>query len=222
GLTDLELDTADALLAGDIGVPQQLFERRVQEAARGVVTTHRGAMAAEQTRQGKAAATRLEIPQGNIESADGLGRQPAAADRGASPAQLVPESGDIAGVLADQVRCHFQSMGELTWTARALGIAETQAAVAIARLDLGNQDGDLGHRLLPAGQHLSIADRVGQRQGYRTQAQPGNAIVIGAWGGVISHDFFLVMNSAPCGPPKMDNPSQIKMIAQSFKHRNDL
>jgi hypothetical protein len=54
--------------------------------------------------------------------------------------------------------------------------------MAVTGFDLSDQDGDLGHRLLPAGEHLGIADRVGQWQGYRTQAQPGNAVIVGAWG----------------------------------------
>ncbi|MCY1526059.1 hypothetical protein D9M68_610620 [compost metagenome] len=187
-LADLEFDAADALLAGAIGVLQQLIERRVQKAAGGVVATHRITLGAEQACQGQAGAARLEVPQGDVEGADGLGRQTAAPHRGAGPAQFVPQLGDIAGVLADQVRRHLQSMGELPGTAGALGIAEPQAPMTIAGFDLGDQDGDLGHRLLPAGEHLGIADRIGQRQCHRAQAQPGDAVVVGAGdGGLVVH-----------------------------------
>jgi len=67
-------------------------------------------------------------------------------------------------------------MGKLPRPAGALGVAEAQAGVAIGRLHLGEQHRDLGHRLLPAGQHLGVADRRGQRQGARRDAQPGDAV----------------------------------------------
>lgn len=47
-------DAADALLARQVGVDQQLVQRHVQEAAGGVVAAHRVALGAEQTRQRQA------------------------------------------------------------------------------------------------------------------------------------------------------------------------
>ncbi len=90
GLADLELDAADALVPGNLGVLQQLLERRMQKAAGGVVAAHRVALGTEQTRQRQPGPARLEIPQRHVEGTDGLGRQPAAPHRCAGPAQLVP------------------------------------------------------------------------------------------------------------------------------------
>ena len=86
------------------GVDQQLLQRRVQEAARGVVAGHRVAVRAQQLGQRQAGAPRLQVVQRHVEGADGLRRQAAAAHRGAGPAQLVPQPGDVARVFADQRR----------------------------------------------------------------------------------------------------------------------
>lgn len=178
GWPTLSFDAADALLARHIGVLHQLIQRRVQKAARGVVTAHRVALGTEQTPQRQPCTTCLEVPQRHVEGADRLGRQAAAAHRSACPAQLVPQLGDIAGVLVYQIGRHLQGMGELPRAAGALGVAETQPVVTITGFDFGDQDCDLGHRLLPAGEHLRIADRVGQRQDHRAQAQPGDTVIV--------------------------------------------
>ncbi|MNH33396.1 hypothetical protein D3C79_939080 [compost metagenome] len=72
-------------------------------------------------------------------------------------------------------------MGELARATGALGVAEAQAFVAVFGFDLGEQDGDLGHRFLPAGEDFGIADRVGQGQEDRGHFDVGNAVVVGGW-----------------------------------------
>nr|GFD37407.1 hypothetical protein [Tanacetum cinerariifolium] len=99
GLTDLELDPTDALLPGHVGVVHQLFQRCVQEATRGVVTAHGIAVRAQETGQRQVGAFGLEVPERHVKRANRLGRQTAAANGGACPAQLGPQLGDVAGIL---------------------------------------------------------------------------------------------------------------------------
>ena len=42
--------------------------------------------------------------------------------------------------------------------AGAIGVGEPDSAVAVGGLDLGEQEVHLGHRLLPSGEHLGVAD----------------------------------------------------------------
>ena len=42
--------------------------------------------------------------------------------------------------------------------------------------DLGEQERDLGHRLLPPGEHLGVADRSGQRQHDRGELHRGDPV----------------------------------------------
>ena len=77
---------------------------------------------------------------------------------------------------ADERRRDLLRMRELAGTAGALGVAEAHTFCAILRLDLDEQDGDFGHRLLAAGQHLGVADRVGQRQRAGRHPDPGDRI----------------------------------------------
>jgi hypothetical protein len=113
GLADLELDAADAALDRCRGVDEQLLERRVQEAARGVVAADRVAVGAEQLGERQAGAPGLQVVEGDVEGTDRLRRQAAAADRGAGPAELVPQLGDVARVLAEQRRRDLLRMREL-------------------------------------------------------------------------------------------------------------
>ncbi len=175
-LADLQLDAADAAFHRGRGVDQQLIERRMQEAARGVVAAHRIALRAEQLGQRQARAARLQVPQRDVEGADRLRRHAAAPDRGAGPAQLVPQPRDIAGVFAEQRRRQLAGVGVLAGTAGALRIAEAHSLAAVRRRDFGEQDRDLGHRLLAARQHLGVADRGGQRQIATGQTDPGDAV----------------------------------------------
>ena len=133
GLADLELDAADAALDRGRGVHQQLLERRVQEAARGVVAADRVAVGAEQLGQRQPGALGLQVVQGHVEGADRLRRHAAAADRRARPAQLVPELGDVARVFADQRRRDLLGVRELAGAAGALRVAEAQAFMAVRR-----------------------------------------------------------------------------------------
>ena len=69
-----------------------------------------------------------------------------------------------AGVFETMVRFSASGMRELAWAASALGVTKAQALVAVLGFDFREQHGNFGHRLLPAGEHLGVADRVGQRQ----------------------------------------------------------
>ena len=68
-------------------------------------------------------------------------------------------------------------MGKLTRAAGTLGVAETQAFVALRGFNLHKQHGDFGHGLLPAGQHFGVADGVGQGQVAGGHLNPGDAVV---------------------------------------------
>ncbi len=83
---------------------------------------------------------------------------------GSGPGELVPGLRDIARILAEKSRCDLTGMGELPRPPGSLGIADPEAAMTVAGLDLAEQDRDLGHRLLAAGQHLGVADRRLERQ----------------------------------------------------------
>jgi hypothetical protein len=104
GLPDLQLDAADAALDRGRGIDEQLVEGRVQEAARCVVAGDRITISAEQLGQRQAGALCLQVVERDVEGADRLCRQAAAADRCASPAQLVPQLRDVARILAEQRR----------------------------------------------------------------------------------------------------------------------
>ncbi|MNL14652.1 hypothetical protein D3C87_1356030 [compost metagenome] len=175
-LAHLELDAADAALDGCRRVDLELVQRGVQEAARGVVAAHGVPVGAQQLGQREPGALRLQVPERYVDGADGLRGQPAASYRGAGPAELVPEPGDVAGVLAQQGRGDLAGVGVLAGAAGPLGIAEAEPGVAVGGADLGEQDGHLGHRLLPAGQHLGVADRGGERQIAGGKANPGDRI----------------------------------------------
>ncbi len=170
-LAHLELDAANAALDRRRGVHLQLVQRGVQEAARGVVAAHGVAVGAEQLGQREAGALCLQVPERHVDGADGLRGQPAASHRGAGPAELVPEPGDVAGVLAQQGRGDLARVGVLARAAGPLRIAEAEPGVAIGGADFGEQDGHLGHRLLPAGQHLGVADRGGEAGGSRRRGE---------------------------------------------------
>ena len=182
GLADLDLDAADAAGQRGFDIGQQLRRRRRQEAARGVVAGHAVAVRAQQLGQRQLGAARLAVPQRDVERGDGLGGQAAAADRGAGPDQLVPDPGDVVRVFAEQGRRDLAGVGIQARTAGTFAVAEAAARLAFAGLDLGEQQRDLGQRLLPAGQHLGVGDRRGQRQQHQRQADPGNAILAGHGG----------------------------------------
>eukprot|EP01022_Parablepharisma_sp_SALTPOND_P000588 TRINITY_DN1031_c0_g2_i1.p1 TRINITY_DN1031_c0_g2~~TRINITY_DN1031_c0_g2_i1.p1 ORF type:complete len:1767 (+),score=728.11 TRINITY_DN1031_c0_g2_i1:17998-23298(+) len=182
GLADLELDAADALLARGRGIDQQLLQRRMQEAAAGVVAAYRIAMRSQQLGQRQPGALGLHVPQGDVEGADGLGRQAAATHRGAGPAQLVPDLADVIGVFTEEGRGDLAGMGKLPGAAGALGIAEAQALVAVGGFDLDEEHGDLGHRLLAPGEDLGVADGIGQRQVGRGNPDPGDLVAAGGCG----------------------------------------
>jgi hypothetical protein len=137
---------------------------------------------AQQLGHRQAGAPGLEVPQRDVEGGDRLRRQAAAADAGAGPDELVPQSRDVVRVFAEQVRCDLLGMHELPRPAGALAVREADAAVAFPGLHFGEQEGDLGQRLLPAGQHLGVADRRGQRQEHQRQPDPLDAVGAGLAG----------------------------------------
>ena len=160
-LADLDLDAADAAVERRRGVLQHLLDRRVQEAAGGVVAAHRVAVGAEQLGQRQARALGLQVPQRDVDRGDRLGRRARCGPTDA-PAQssLVHSLRDVVRVLADQVGRDLLGMRVLRRAAGPLGVAEADALRGRRSVrDLGEQEGDLGHRLLPAGQHLGVADR---------------------------------------------------------------
>jgi len=111
----------------------------------------------------------LEVPQGHVERGDRLGGQPAPADRRPGPGELGDQLADVAGILADHHRRDLNGVRVLARPAGALGIGEADAVPARLGVDLGEQEHHLGHRHLPSGQHLGVADRHGQRQSERGQ-----------------------------------------------------
>ena len=182
GLAHLELDAAHAALQRGAGVALEFIERRVQKASRGVVAAHGFALRAQQLGQRQARAARLDVVERHIKGRDGLHGQPAAAHGGAGPAHARPQPRNVAGVLAQQGGRDFAGMGELAGAAGALGVAQAQAPVAVAGLDLGEQHGDLGHGLLAAREHLGIADGPGQGEVAGRQAYPLDAVLAGGFG----------------------------------------
>ena len=136
-------------------------------------------MRAEQFGQREASALRLQVPQRDVEGADRLRRQAASAHRSAGPRELVPEPGDVARVFTDQRRSDLFGVRELSRTTGAFRVAESQTLVTVSGLDLREQNRDLGHRLLAAGQHLGVADRRGERQVAGRHANPCDAVLSG-------------------------------------------
>ena len=103
GRAHLDLDPADAARDRALAVGDQLVDRRREEPARGVVALHGIAARPEQLGERQPGPLGLHVPERNVERGDRLRREPAAADRGAGPHQLVPDARDVARVLADQV-----------------------------------------------------------------------------------------------------------------------
>ncbi len=67
-------------------------------------------------------------------------------------------------------------MNVLRRSAGTQAVAEPQPRVALLRLQLDDEQADRIQRLLATGGNLGIADRPGQRQLYRTQADPADAV----------------------------------------------
>ena len=131
GLTDLDLDAADAVGQGLAGPLLDLLDRGVQEAARGVVGRHRVAVRAEELGQRQVGPLGLEVVEGDVEGRDGLGGHAAAADRGAGPEQLLVDPADVVGVLAEQAVGDLLGVGVLGGSAGSLGVAEAESLVAV-------------------------------------------------------------------------------------------
>ena len=83
----------------------------------------------------------------------------------------------LLGAHRDSVACYNTSGGFLS-TPLPEVLSNVEALLATRGLHLGEQHRDLGHRLLPPGQHLGVADRRGERQGARRKADVGDAISV--------------------------------------------
>jgi len=70
-------------------------------------------------------------------------------------------------------------VGVLTAATGALGIAVSDALVSFEGGDLSEQEGNLGHRPLPAGEHLGIADRAVERKECQRQGERGDLVPTG-------------------------------------------
>jgi len=70
-------------------------------------------------------------------------------------------------------------VGVLGRPARALGVAETDSAVALFGGDFGEKEHDLGHRLLASGEHFRVTDRNGERKPGRGQLYMADEINAG-------------------------------------------
>ncbi len=67
-------------------------------------------------------------------------------------------------------------MNVLRRSAGTQAVAEPQPRVALLRLQLDDEQADRIQWLLATGGNLGIADRPGQRQLYRAQADPADAV----------------------------------------------
>ena len=153
--------------------------RGLEEAAGGVVDAARVAVRAEQLGQRQAGAAGLEVVERDVERGDGLGRDAGAADRGAGPHQRLVDLRDVVGVLADGDLHDLLEVGVLRLAAGALGVGEAHALEALLGGELDEEHHRLGERLLPAGEHLGVADRVGQRQDDVGQSEAADAVAGG-------------------------------------------
>jgi hypothetical protein len=175
-LADLELDATDARLQRCGGVLTDLLDRGVQESTGGVVSAHRVPVGPEELGERQPGALGLQIPECDVEGRDRLGRQTAAAHRCTGPAELHPQLADVTRVLADQHLGDLLGVGELAGAAGSLGVGETDTLAALLGRHLDHQECDLGHRLLPSGEHLGVADRCAERQGDAGDLQVGDPI----------------------------------------------
>ena len=121
-------------------------------------------MGADQLGQRQPGALGLQVPQRDVDGRDRLDRDAGAAHGGAGPQQLDAQAVDVAGVLANEVARDLLGVRELGGAARALGVAEADAGDAVGGLQLAEEEVDLGHGLLPAGEDLGVGDLVLERE----------------------------------------------------------
>ena len=133
-------------------------------------------MRANEFRQWQAGAAGLEVPQRHVERGDRLGGDARAADRCAGPQQRLVDPVDVRRVLAERDVRDLREVGELGPSARALGVGEAHALVALLGDDLDEQQHRLGQRFLTSGKHLRVADRRLQRQDYMGKREVADAI----------------------------------------------
>ena len=175
-LPHFDFDSADAGLERGGGLLLDLVDGCLQEAAGGVVDAAGVAVGADELGQRKPGPSCLEVPQRDVQCGDRLGGHARSADRCACPQQRLVDAVDIGRVCPDRGVGHLGEVGELGPSARALRVAEAHALQALFRGDLGEQEHGLGQRLLPAGEHLGVADRVGQREDDMGKRDVANAV----------------------------------------------
>jgi hypothetical protein len=105
-----------------------------------------------------------------------LGGNPAAAHRGAGPEELLIHPADVIGIFSKQAVGDLFRVSVLGWSAGPFGVAEADSTVAGLGGHLGEQQNDLGHRLLPSGEHLGVTDRRVERQRQGRQLDVADAI----------------------------------------------
>ena len=82
----------------------------------------------------------------------------------ASPLRPTEAPAHTSLVLADHVLGDLLGVGVLARAARAHGVAVADALMSFEGGDLGEEEGDLRHRFLPAGEHLRVADGPVERE----------------------------------------------------------
>jgi hypothetical protein len=83
---------------------------------------------------------------------------------------------DVVRVLTEQSAGHLPGVGVLRRSTGPFGVAEPQAVVVALGGDLREQEDDLGHRLLPTGEHLGVADRRLERKGESGELDMADAV----------------------------------------------
>ena len=97
----------------------------------------------------------------------------------ASPYQLGPDPLDVVGVLADHLLGDLLGVRVLPRAARPLGVAIADTLMSFEGGDLGEEEGDLRHRLLSAGQHLGVADGAVEREERQRERARGDLVLAG-------------------------------------------
>ncbi len=158
-LAHFDFDAADARVQRRGGLLLDLRDRRLQEAAGGVVDLAGITVRANQFGQRQAGPAGFEVPQRDVERRYRLCCHTGAPDRGTGPQQRLVDAVDIGGVLSDRCLGDLRQVGVLRGSARALRVAEPHALEALFGGHLDEQQHGLGQRFLPAREHFGITDR---------------------------------------------------------------
>ena len=129
-------------------------------------------MAAEELRERHSGLPRLAVVQRDVERGKALHRDALTPDRGRGPQELLPEPADVEGILADEERPDLSRVGEQRRPAGALAVAEAEPLRPIRRGDAHDDHVDVAERPLPAGVHLRVAHRLGERHAVERAVDP--------------------------------------------------